>query len=411
MDRYDIKRYFQVLLLILAGGVIYPMLYLREGYQLVILSSFDLTINELNQLYIWLGVFFVLGYIPSGCLADRFTTKKLLVVSLVCTGLIGIIYAQIPPKEYLTYIYIGWGISTLLCFWGAFIKTVKILSRDHDSARIFGTLDGVQGLIGGVLGITAFFIFSSIVKVDPDSIELTTKGFSGVVYLYSFVCISVGILLAIFLDKDNKLDQDRSVDFADNLKFLKIILRNKRVWYLSIIIMTGYTGYWTTFYYASYTQEVYNLSPITTAFIGNLIIWMRPVGGITFGILADKYGKEKILRIIFILFTASLVLITQLTPWVSVKLIIILFASVMTYAIKGLYWSLLDDLQIPNAYIGIAIGFISFIGYLPDLYAPIIANTIVSFSPSPITSYNSFFLISAIISIIGIGYIQKIRKQ
>ncbi|MGL4383542.1 MAG: MFS transporter, partial [Bacilli bacterium] len=78
-------RYFQLALLILAAGAIYPMVYLRTNFQETILTVFNMRTEELSDLYSVLGMMFIIGYLPSGWLADRVSTKKLLVFSLSIT--------------------------------------------------------------------------------------------------------------------------------------------------------------------------------------------------------------------------------------------------------------------------------------------------------------------------------------
>jgi nitrate/nitrite transporter NarK len=43
----------------------------------------------------------------------------------------------------------------------------------------------------------------------------------------------------------------------------------------------------------------------------------------------------------------------------------------LTYAIKGLYWALLDHCPVPRELTGLAIGLVSFIGYMPDVLLPL----------------------------------------
>lgn len=69
-------RYFRIFLLILGSGVIYPVLYLRQNYQTSITLIFDMTVQELNFLYLILGIMNIIGYVPSGLLADRFSATR-----------------------------------------------------------------------------------------------------------------------------------------------------------------------------------------------------------------------------------------------------------------------------------------------------------------------------------------------
>jgi len=94
-------RYFQIGILIFAAGSIYPLLYLRTNFQSTIVEVFNISISDLSNLYAVLGLLFIIGYIPSGWLADRISSRILISFSLIGTGVIGLFFAQIPNSEYL----------------------------------------------------------------------------------------------------------------------------------------------------------------------------------------------------------------------------------------------------------------------------------------------------------------------
>ena len=80
----------------MAAGAIYPLLYLRQNFEVSILESFGITITELSQCYAMLGVLFVLTYVPSGWLADKASPRLLVAFSLAGTGLLGFWFSTMP---------------------------------------------------------------------------------------------------------------------------------------------------------------------------------------------------------------------------------------------------------------------------------------------------------------------------
>lgn len=58
-----------------------------------------------------------------------------------------------------------------------------------------------------------------------------------------------------------------------------------------------------------------------------------------------------------------------------------LFIGVMTYAIRGLYWSLLDQCKVPAEIMGLAIGLVSVLGYSPDAVLPLINGYLTQHYP------------------------------
>lgn len=76
MQTSNLKRYFQFSLIVLAGGAIFPLLYLRTNYQETILEVYGLSLSELNIILSALGIAYVIGYFPSGWIADKFSAKN-----------------------------------------------------------------------------------------------------------------------------------------------------------------------------------------------------------------------------------------------------------------------------------------------------------------------------------------------
>ncbi|HAJ29132.1 MAG TPA: MFS transporter, partial [Gammaproteobacteria bacterium] len=77
-----VKRYGQLALVIIAGGAVYPLVYLRQNFEITLLEAFGISGVELRDIFSLLGLIFVLTYVPSGWLADRFSPRKLMAFSL-----------------------------------------------------------------------------------------------------------------------------------------------------------------------------------------------------------------------------------------------------------------------------------------------------------------------------------------
>ena len=94
-----LQRYIQLAVLVIVAGAIYPLIYLRQNFEVSILESFGITIAQLGQCYSMLGVIFVVTYLPSGWLADRVSPRILVVFSLVGMALLGIWFSMMPPLQ------------------------------------------------------------------------------------------------------------------------------------------------------------------------------------------------------------------------------------------------------------------------------------------------------------------------
>ena len=81
-------------------------------------------------------------------------------------------------------------------------------------------------------------------------------------------------------------------------------------------------------------------------------------------------------------------------------LVIVLTIGLLTYAVRGIFWGTLDRADLPLQTKGLAIGVVSFIGYSPDIYLPLINGPILEYWPGR-TGYSIYFGIIVVPGLIG----------
>jgi len=400
-DSNKAQRYVQLLLLVIAAGAIYPILYLRQVYQPTMLEVFHISESQLGYLYSSLGTIFLLSYLPSGWLADRIAPRLLISFSLVATGLLGLLYSTAPSFNLLMMIFGGWGMSTGLTFWAAVIKRVQTIAGADEQGRFFGFLDGGRGLIEAMLATIAITMFAWLTQTKGES---TAMGFKAVVYMYAILCIVLGVVFALVKDPAAKAGKDakaakRGNVIADLITLAKI----PELWLVAAIVFCGYQVFWATYSFSAYLHEgEIGLSVVMAGTITTLKLWMRPIGGIGGGFLGDRFSKVTVL--IIALFLASLSLLGLIAaPQISshaMLVFLVLFIGVLTYAIRGLYWSLLDRCNVPVEIMGLAIGLISVLGYSPDVFLPLINGYLTQNYPG-VHGYQMYFGYVAAVSAVG----------
>jgi MFS family permease len=415
VDKSNFKRYVQFLLIVLAAGSIYPMIYLKSNYQETILAVFNISFERLNIIYSVLGLVFIIGYFPSGLLSDKFSSKKLLSISLLGTSVGGFWFAQIPTYINVVIIFCIWGVFSVFTFWSAHMKLVKLLAKPEEEGRFFGILDGGRGVVEALLASIAIFIFSRILGEGTDIMD-KQSALVGVIYMYSYIVLIIAILVMIFVEDDSIVK--KSVLNAKTLKPKKFefkdissIFKNKLILLLGGIIFMCYTVTWVIYYFGGFLETNINVNAITVGKIMVIVLWMRPIGGILGGFLADKFGKCRVLLISLFASVVCIILLSILPPTfnkVSFYALIIL-AGIFIYAIRGTYWSLLGDCNIDNKIIGATVGVTSVIGYLPDIMLPVF-NSFLFRQFGSNNGYNAYFIVSSIIGIIGIILVFKFNK-
>ena len=407
------QRYVQLLLLVVAAGAIYPMLYLRQVYQSTMLEFFHIDDVQLGYLYSSLGTIFLLSYLPSGWLADRLPPRWLICFSLLATGALGLLYATGPPFPVLVMIFGAWGLTTGLTFWAAVIKRVNMIAGPDEQGRFFGLLDGGRGLIEASLATIAIALFAYVTHTRGGT---DIDGFKHVVHLYAFFCIAMGVLLALVKESKSAAGQGAKATLARRgnvLADLKTLASIPELWLVVAIVFCGYQVFWATYSFSAYLHEGgFGLTTTAAGAITTLKLWMRPIGGIGGGWLGDRTSKVSVLFWALVLAAVSLAaLIFAPTNSPAVILVVlVLFIGILTYAVRGLYWSLLDDCRGPQHCSGLAIGLISVLGYAPDVFLPLI-NGYVTQTFAGARGYQFYFGYIAVIALLGAGAAAVLKQR
>ncbi|MBT5004931.1 MAG: MFS transporter [Porticoccaceae bacterium] len=394
------RSYSQLALIVVAAGAIYPLLYLRQNFELSILEAFNITQTQLRYCSSMLGVIFMVTYIPSGWLADRFSSRKLLSLSLLATALLGLWFSTMPSYSSLLVIYGAWGVATGLTFWSAHIKLVAMLADKDQQGRFFGILDGGRGLVEALLATFAVALFAYILSQDAGSTKMALQQ---VIYLYVGVLLIVSPLVYWLLD-----DREEGADVTEEpaksvfIDDLKDVLSRREIWLCAICIVCGYQLFYATYSFSAYLQQNFSLTAVMVGYITVAKLWMRPIGGIAAGFIGDWLNPEKVLSILLILASLSLAMMAFVPAGSAALLMIVLvlLIGLLTYGVRGLYWATLGGCNVPNKIKGLAIGIISVIGYFPEVYLPLLSAPLIENYPGGL-GYKIYYLIVATCGLLG----------
>jgi sugar phosphate permease len=186
-----------MLCLILAGEAIFMLpFHVSRFFGVTFLRVFDFTEPQLGYLISIYGLVAMAAYGLGGPLADRFSARKLLAVSLVATGLGGLYMARIPGFPEMCVVFGFWGASTILTFWAPLIRATREWGPRHQQGRAFGLLEGGRGLLAAVLATATVLVFRQLLP-DPDAIDASQRhaALLTVIYMYSTACFAAAVLV------------------------------------------------------------------------------------------------------------------------------------------------------------------------------------------------------------------------
>jgi len=389
------RRWLVMTCLCLSGGVIYLLPYLREVYYLPLMEALGLTNTQLGVLMSVFGVAAMVSYFPGGWLADRISPRVLISVSMISTGLVGFYFASFPSYRICILIHAFWGISVTLTFWAALIKATRRWAPPSRQGRAFGILEGGRGIAELVSSTALLALFA---HWGSQAFAL-----SRVIVLFAIADILIGILAWFVLDDDrgNSFAGDR---YTIGLKGIMKILKMPAVWFLSIVIMAAYSAYWGSYYFTPYATDVFRMSLVFGGAIGVGKMWIKPFPALGAGFLADRFGPSRTVAwsfVILIFSFCAFVFSPGKPELVSILIINTIIASLAIFAVRGVYYAMLEEGGVPLALTATATGIVSVIGYTPDIFIPIVGGVFLDRFPGA-PGYRRFFLVIAALCVLGL---------
>jgi len=406
-DEYQLsksQRIFGIFSVVLAAESLFLLPYVvPRVFRPTVLKVFqvdDLTWNYYVAIY---GMVAVFAYLFGGPLADRFAPSKLLASALALTAVGGLIVYFETDKWIMPYVYAFWAIANIFLGWAALFKTIRILSGRFQALG-FGFLEGGRGLVSVLVSTTTVCIFARFISEEMDLIEVSDRlvAYKSIV-LFCTLFIFVVALLVFFSLKP----LDRIKVFRDNkieVKHFKELVGMPTVWLQAFIILCGYSAYKVSDYYSQLANDVLGYSEMEAASLANLILWIRPISAIVFGILGDLIKPSKMILISFALVIVgclNLSIEVNEQHLYSLVMITICSTAIAVYALRGLYFSIMGEAQIPLKVTGTAVGLTSVIGYLPDIFIGPIYGYILG-AYEGILRYQYLFLLTGAISVLGL---------
>ncbi|MFA9410306.1 MAG: MFS transporter, partial [Deltaproteobacteria bacterium] len=96
-EKPKLERLLFIGCLIVAGEAVFGLpFHVTRFFRPTVLEVFEFTNTELGAVQAAYGVVAMLAYFPGGLLADRFSARRLLTGSLLCTSLGGFYFASVP---------------------------------------------------------------------------------------------------------------------------------------------------------------------------------------------------------------------------------------------------------------------------------------------------------------------------
>jgi sugar phosphate permease len=392
-----------MLALIIAGEIVFGLpFHTARFFRPTLLEVFGFTNTQLGDLFAVYGITAMISYFPGGALADRFPARSLLTASLFATGVGGLFMATIPAAMPMAALYGCWGVTTIFLFWGALIRATREWGGESTQGLAFGVLEGGRGLVAALVATLALAVFAALMpdNVAQASDQARRAGMQSIILVYTAAAFVAGALAWFTVPVPDAAGYRN----PHPLQGMALVLQRPVIWAHAAVIVCAYCGYKGLDNYSLYAVQVLGMDEVRGAALSAWGSWIRPVAAVAAGVLADRFDAARSIGVAFAVLALSW-LALGLSPAAGAALNIVylnLFVTAFAlFALRGIYFALLEENRTPPYLTGAAVGLVSLVGYTPEIFFAPITGRILDANPG-VTGFRHYFLFLAGIAMLGI---------
>lgn len=410
-----VSRYLYIATLVLAGEMVFGLpFHTARFFRPTLLEVFSFTNTQLGDAFAVYGITAMLSYFPGGALADRFSARFLVTASLVATACGGLYMATFPGPLQMALLYGFWGITTIFLFWGALIRATREWGGQSAQGAAFGILEAGRGVAAAVVASLLVIVLAWYLPGDASMAtdEARRSGFRMVVLGYTAIAFAVAALTWVVIPDPGEVTRVRHNPFPN----MAIVIRQPIVWAQATIVICAYCCFKASDYYSLYAVQVLGMNEVEGARLTSYAAYIRPVAALTAGLVADRFDATRSIGAAFVILAVVYAALSVSTTDTTVVAVIYLNLGVSLFAVfalRGIYFSLLQETRTPRHITGAAVGMISLVGYTPEIFFAPIAGRILDATPGPGGFLNLFAMLAAIavLGVIVVAWLTRLKRN
>lgn len=378
------------------------------------LEVFGFTNTQLGDVTAVYGITAMLCYFPGGAVADHYSARTLLATSLIATGLGGLYMATIPGVLGMGVLFGFWGATTIFLFWGALIRATREWGGKTGQGIGFGLLEGGRGIAAALsasalAGVFAFYM--------PENVSMTTDAertaaFQMVVLGYSALVMVVGVLAWVLIPNPEDVEPRRASIFPN----MMLVIRQPVIWAQAGVVVCAYCFLKAADTYALYLTTVMGMDEVRASLIASWSAYIRPPAAILAGLVADRFNVTRSIGVIFGFGAVVYVVLSVISPETATSPVIYMnlgLSVFVVYALRGIYFALLQETRTPKHITGAAVGLVSVVGFTPEIFMGPIAGRILDATPGEGGFHNLFVLLAGIaaVGVVIIVLLSRLKRN
>ena len=410
------RRVLGITVLVVAGEAAFALpFHVARFFRPTLLAGLGVSNTELGGLFAAYGIVAALCYFPGGLLADRFAARRLMTASLVLTGAGGLVLAALPGQRgslvtllvTLLVIYACFGLTTILLFWAALIRVTRRRGGAGRQGAAFGALDGGRGLFAAGLASLASIPFAAAFD-DPAAAtaDERVQALRAVFLVYTAVTFAAAALVWWTVpDEHDEHDEHDEPPVRQRVDWRRVAgaLAEPRIGAQALIVLAAYCAYKGIDNYSLYIMHAYGIDEVEASQAIVRVAWLRPVAALAAGLLADRIRATFAAALCFALLLAGYCVLAGATPGggVDVAWVSLAVTCGAAFGLRGVYFAVLDEARIAPAITGTAVGLISMIGFLPEIFIAPVTGWLLDRSPG-LAGHHDVFLVLAAVALAGL---------
>lgn len=362
LKKLGAKKLTTLILMMLSLNTIYVLPYLMYTYYTPLQEAMGLVGRDADYGFLLniYGIMNIILYIPGGWICDRFDAKKLLAISMVTTGLLGIWESFWPSYTMLLVIYVLYAFTTVLLYWSASIKCINLVAGSDEQGTMYGLLESGRGIVG--LVCTTCFV---AIYTFTGSVTWVCRG-------VGVIMIAIGVAIWM-LFPTTSYEGTTNSNVKESLKALLVAFKLPITYLLAGMIFAACLTKASFSYYTPYLEQVCGVDVKYTTLFANYNSTLTNILGAGLAtILATKLGRSATPMIyaggVMVACYVVLILLPGSASLMLPLMAIMVIASLMIYIFRALYYATMEETGCPKNTVGNVIAIASIIGFIPDSF-------------------------------------------
>lgn len=381
--KIKINRWLIIMFLGFNLGFSYEPPYIRYTFHEELTNVCGYTDTQLGLMLSVYGTLALLFYVVGGVSADKFSCRKLIMISLMGTAVGCGIMALYPPFWVALLVEALWVVTTIGLLWSPTAKVAALLGTKKEEGKIFPMLSSFEGVGAMVTTFCCTFVFGIVgAESNVDSLRyvwIIYAVFGIVLAIITYLTVPEKTLYQEEEIKEaakTKAVKNKAANRKENRSILIQVLKNPMTYIAAFIVLGSYIIYSCLTYTQSFLCDIYGMNMTTASYFSIVRNQMMKIiaGPLSIVIMSAVILKSSPTRLCIVTSVLSAIGlgITLLLPSNPKFLILVMgFAIILSFVAllaKAQNFACTGETGVDAKIFGTMTGVVSLIGYSSDTW-------------------------------------------